>query len=91
MGRIPPSEEVLFSKYPEKDTKQAIFQKNFFMYDTINKIIVKIVQPKRIGNGITGIYIPELSDSNSLSIYASNLDSSSHIMALRMFHTLSYK
>jgi hypothetical protein len=89
-GALTP-DDALFSKYPVKDNKQAIFLKNYFMYDTINNIVVKIVQPKRIGNGITGIFIPELPDSNGLSIYANNLDSADHIEALQIFHTIRYR
>lgn len=91
MGRIPTSDEVLFSEYPQEDTEQRIFDKNYYMYDTINGIIAKIVQPKRSGNGITGMYVPKLKDGNSFSIYAVNLDSSSHIEAIKMFKGIKYK
>ena len=89
LGKLP--DDVVFSKYPQKDEKQAIFLKEYFMYDTVNSIVVKIVQPKRIGYGMTGIYIPELADSNTLSIYARNLDSSSHAEAINIFRTIKYK
>lgn len=90
-GREPSPEEVIFSKYPDEDREQKIFDKDYFLYDTINQIVVKIVQPKKIGNGITGLYIPELRNGNSFSIYAKNLDSISYREALMMFRTLSYK
>jgi hypothetical protein len=87
----PGPNEALFSRNPEEDTKEAIFQKNYYLYDTINGIVVKIVQPKKIGDGVTGIYIPALKDSNSVNIYANNLDSAHHIEALKMFHTIRYR
>lgn len=90
-GREPSPDEVIFSKYPDEDREQKIFDRDYFLYDTINQIVVKIVQPKKLGNGITGLYIPELRNGNSFSIYAKNLDSISHRNALMMFRTLSYK
>ncbi|MDP4264017.1 MAG: hypothetical protein Q8941_15925 [Bacteroidota bacterium] len=91
LGKLPSPDEAVFTKSPEQDNLQNIFQDNFYLYDTINSIIVKIVQPKRIGHGKTGLYIPELKDGNSFSIYASNLDSSLHRKALQMFKTIRYK
>jgi hypothetical protein len=90
-GKLPSPDEAVFSKLPEKDNVQNIYQKEFYMYDTINGIIAKVVQPKKIGEGKTGLYIPELKDGNSFSIYAKNLDSTSHQNALQMFKTIRYK
>jgi hypothetical protein len=90
LGRVPSPDEAVFSNSPEQDNLQNIFQDNFYQYDTINNIIVKIVQPKRIGHGKTGLFIPQLRDGNSFSIYASNLDSTSHRNALKMFRTVRY-
>ena len=90
-GKLPSPDEAVFTSSPEVDNLQNIFQKNFYLYDTINNLTVKIVQPKRIGEGMTGLYIPRLRDGNSFSIYAKNLDSTSHRNALTMFETISYK
>ena len=91
LGREPTEEDVLFSEFPEEDFEQRIFQKNFSMYDTINNIIVKVVQPKRVGNGITGINIPKLKNGMSLSISGQNLDSVTHLTLLEVFKSLRYK
>jgi hypothetical protein len=91
LGREPTPDDVLFSEFPEDDNDQRIFEKNYFMYDTINNIVVKIVQPKRIGDGITGLNIPKLKDSMSLTIRGDNLDSSTHKALLDIFRTLRYK
>lgn len=91
LGKIPSPDEVVFTPTPEIDNEQNIFQNNFYMYDTINGLLAKIVQPKRIGQGMTGMYIRTLRDGNSFSIYAMNLDSMSHRKALRMFKTVSAK
>ena len=82
------SEDAFFSNSPQEDREQAIFLDNYYMYDTINNIVVKLVQPKRIGHGITGIYIPETEDIGALSIYAKNLDSSANLEALNLFRTV---
>lgn len=90
-GKEPSADEVLFSEYPEEDREQNIFDKNYFLYDTVNKIVAKLVQTKRVGDGITGLYIPKLKDGKSFSIYAQNLDSATQREALRMFKTIRYK
>lgn len=89
--RIGEADNVVFSQYPQSDKEEMIYAKNFYMYDTINNIIVKIVQPKKIGYGITGMYVPKLKDSASFSIYAVNLDSSTHRAALHFFKTVKYR
>lgn len=90
-GKEPLADEVLFSEYPEEDKGQNIYDKNFFLYDTINGIIVKIVQPKKIGNGITGLYIPKLKNGKAFSVYGENLDSLAHLNALKIFRSIRYK
>lgn len=90
-GKVPKEDEALFSKYPEQDAEEKIFNKNYFLYDTINNMIVKFVQPKKIGDGVTGMYIPDLPDGHSFSIYGKNLDSTEHAFTMKMLRTVSYK
>jgi hypothetical protein len=87
----PTDDQALFSNSPQQDMQQNIFDKNYYRYDTINNIIVKIVQPKQAGNGMTGMYIPLLKDSSSFSIYALNLKTKENEAAIRFFKTLHYK
>jgi hypothetical protein len=87
-GKIP--DRLIISKYPSEDMEKNIFQRNYYFYDTVNNILVQIVQPKKIGNGITGIYIPSLKDGKSFSIAGYNLDSTKNAKALRMFRTITY-
>jgi hypothetical protein len=91
LGKELSSDDVLFSEYADEDREEKIFDKNYYMYDTINNIVVKLVQPKRIGYGITGIFIPKLKDGKSFSIYARNLDSSTNQHLLRMLRSIRYK
>jgi hypothetical protein len=90
IGKQPSPGDVVFSDDPTQDNETRIFDKNFWLYDTINGIVSKIVQPKKIGDGMTGLYIPRLRDSMSFSIYGNNLDSSAHTQAMRMFRTVHY-
>lgn len=90
-GEEPSSEDVLFSEFPEEDEKQQIFVKNYYLYDTINNIVVKMVLPKKEGRGITGMFIRKLRDGNSFSIYADNLDSVSQTYFLKLLKTVRYK
>lgn len=85
------SNTVHFSEYPDEDYEQRIFAKEFYTYDTVNNIVLKLVQPKIIGQGVTGLYVPKLKDGNSLVIYTDNLDSAGHQNALQMFRTLKYR
>ena len=39
-----------FSEYPKEDYDQRISDAEFLMYDAINGIVSKILQPKKIGN-----------------------------------------
>jgi hypothetical protein len=88
---IPAASEAVFSKYPEDDNRKNIFDKNYYMYDTVNNIVVQFVLPKRIGQGMTGMFIPELKNGKSFSIYGLNLDSTEHYAALEIFRSIRYK
>jgi len=91
LGKLPPIDEVVFSDSYKIDNIQNVFDRNFYEYDTIHGIVAKIIQPKRIGQGMTGCYIPELKDGKSFSIYALNLDSVMQAKGLRLFRSIKYK
>ena len=86
----PSDNQTLFPNTPEQDMQQNIFDKNYYRHDTINNVIVKIVQPKQAGNGMTGMYIPLLKDSSSFSIYGVNLENKESEATVRFFKTLHY-
>lgn len=90
-GQIPTADQVVFSEDPKEDADLRIFEKNYWLYDTINGIVSKVVQPKKIGDGITGIYIPKLKDGMSFSMFGQNLDSAADQKALVMFRRIQYK
>ena len=82
---------VVFTNSYQEDNEEGILMPNYYLYDTINKITVKIVQPKKMGHGLTGLFVPDLPHGNALSIYAMNLDSAEHKRALMIFHSLKLK
>lgn len=88
LGRVPTEEEALFSDDPVNDERLNIFSKEFILYDTIGGMIVKIGQPKQVGIGITGMYIPFVKEGKSFSIYAKNLDSAHQTSAIYLFRTV---
>jgi hypothetical protein len=88
---LPPLNEAVFSKYAEDDNRKNIFDKNYYRYDTVSNIVVQFVVPKKIGEGMSGMFIPELKNGKSFSIYGTNLDSAGHTVALNIFKSVRYK
>src|ERR1700743_587006 len=43
---------IHFSDFPDEDSEERIFSKQFYVYDTINGILAKLVLPKRTGKGV---------------------------------------
>lgn len=89
MGAYFDSTLTFFSDSPEIDAKQNIFSKNFFSYDTVNKIKVKFIQPKIIGDGVTGIIVWDKSKNLYMSLFGENLTAKNHSLALQVFKSLS--
>lgn len=88
MGVYFDSTIIYFSDFPEVDSKQNIFSKNFFKYDTVNNIRMKVVQPKVIGDGITGMIVWDKEKGLYLSLYGENLSERNHTLALNIFASL---
>ncbi len=82
---------LIISEKAEEEIKYGLFLNNYYMYDTINGIQVKVVQPKKVGKGITGIYIAELENGNSFVAYGVNLDSVAQKEAMIVFKSFIYK
>ncbi|MEX6688348.1 hypothetical protein QTN47_12615 [Danxiaibacter flavus] len=80
----------LFSNEAEIDQELRIFSKQYYMYDTINGLVVKLVKPKRIGTGITGVYIPKLKNGQSFCMYAKTTNDAQQQEILEIIKTLRY-
>lgn len=89
-GTLPSSGDLQFSDTPEEDIQQNTFDRNYYRYDTLSGIIVKLIMPKTIGNGITGMYVPTLSDGSAFSMYVKNASPATHEQAIAVFKTIRY-
>lgn len=87
-GNIPSGDEVIFSQNVEQDRGQNIFDRQFYLYDSSNSLIKKIVQPKNVGQGVTGVNVQGLTNGKSMTIFAKNLDSAKHRMAIQAFKSM---
>jgi hypothetical protein len=82
------STKLFFSETPEIDRNLFVANKNYFFYDTINGLSCRFVMPKKIGTGLTGVYISTLDSGYSFSLYGKNLDSASHKLAVEIMKTV---
>lgn len=89
-GRKVEINKLIISDMAEDEMKYGLFLNNYYMYDTINGIQVKVVQPKKVKKGITGIYIAKLKDGNSFVAYGINLDSTAQKEAMKIFQSITY-
>ncbi|RFM29064.1 hypothetical protein [Deminuibacter soli] len=71
-----------------EDQNEDIFSNQYYLYNTTNGLLKKLVQPKKIGTGITGVFVPELKDGSQLFLYAKDLDSTQHKLAIEMFRAI---
>jgi hypothetical protein len=84
-------ESVFFSNSPEEDFSERIFSKNYYLYDTVNSIVVKRIRQKRNGIGTTGLYAPELKNGKSFSLAGYNLKFDAIQLVEEIFGSLKYK
>lgn len=82
--------KMIFSEDPETDFAQGIFLDEYYYYDTIDNKRVKISLPKKSGKGLTGIYVKQVVDSLSLSIYGFNLPPEEQNLFLRSIKTIKF-
>lgn len=86
LGYIP--DGVSFSLIPEVDKQQNTFDRHYYLYDSTNGILKKLILPKIIGNGQTGVYVLNFKDSTSFSIYADNVDSTTNKILVDAFKSI---
>ncbi|RFM26917.1 hypothetical protein [Deminuibacter soli] len=88
--KMQPETDLVFSDSPQEDEDEKVFAKNYYYYDTIHSIVAKVVRPKRIGKGMSGIYMPKLKDGNSFSMYGDNLDSLNDRTVMKIAVSIRY-
>ena len=83
------TKSLYYSENPSIDESQGTFLKEFYYYDTISGFKAKIIQPKKIGNGLTGISIKGFdSESNRLTLYSRGLDTINQFKLLKSIKTI---
>lgn len=81
---------VFFSKHVEQDKRENVFSKNFYRYIWVNGVRGKLIQPKIVGNGITGIVFDENKEGNKLTIFGENLSKEDQETAIQIFLSIKF-
>ena len=82
-------ENIFFSKNFSLDQNQAVFHKEYYLYDTIDSYLVKMKIPKNIGNGLTAISFDSLDvNKNKFYLFGKNLDTLEQFKLLKAFKTI---
>ena len=82
-------EDIFFSKNFSLDQNQAVFHKEYYLYDTIDSYLVKMKIPKSIGNGLTAISFDSLDiNKNKFYLFGKDLDTLEQFKLLKAFKTI---
>ncbi len=83
---------LVFSKTPDIDAAQGTFLDEYYFYDTVDNLSVKIRIPKRTGMGYTGVIFDSINTNGErLKIYARNLDEITQSKLIKAFKTIVVK
>jgi len=86
------SKHMVFSEVPEIDEAQAIYFKEYFLYDTINGKRAKIMLPKLIGQGLIGIHFSDVGLKGiKLTIYGRDLDTLQQFAVYKLFQSIRFR
>jgi hypothetical protein len=84
--------DMVFSENVEVEQLQAIYLREYFYYDTIDRKKAKLGFPKKVGEGFSLIHFPYVdNEGNKLSIYGNNLDSLTQIELKKALKTIKFK
>lgn len=81
---------VFFSDNVVRDVKENIFSKEYYLYEIISNAKGRLIQPKVIGKGFSGLVLPFKSSNEKLTIYGENLDSTQHQIAMAIFRSTKF-
>ena len=79
---------IFFSDFPDNDKWDNTFSKNFYRYTVVNNNLLKIVEPKLKGIGVTGLIYWDKDNEQFFSLYGENLSEGQHLAALNIFYSL---
>ncbi|WP_139325963.1 hypothetical protein [Chryseobacterium sp. RU33C] len=78
----------------DKNVNREDFVKSKITYKKIDGYKVKILEPKQVGKGITGVYIDSLKTGSigkiRFNLYGTNLKKESQVELLKAIHTLQF-
>ncbi|MDW9382599.1 hypothetical protein [Chryseobacterium sp. JV558] len=81
--------KAYFSKNPETDSKNGIFNDNYYYYDTINKHRAQIMLPKKANKGSIGIHFDSVDiHKNKMAIIVTDLSEENKELFLKVFKTI---
>lgn len=79
----------------DKNANREDFVKSKITYKKIDGYDAKIVEPKQVGKGITGVYIDSLKTGSigkiSFNLYGTNLKKESQVELLKAIQTLQFR
>jgi hypothetical protein len=84
-------DEMKFSSEPKIDELQSIFLNEYYLYDTLDGKKSKFMLPKKIGDGLIGLYVDDVKEDTRLSIYSKNLDTLQHFALYKAFLSIQFK
>jgi hypothetical protein len=86
------TKELKRSLTPHIDQNQGVFHKEFYFYENINNKKAKIREPKKIGDGVTGVSFRNVdNEGNHLTIFAKNLNDIEEKQLIISFKTIVFK
>ncbi|PRB81650.1 hypothetical protein CQ022_18385 [Chryseobacterium culicis] len=81
--------KAYFSKNTERDSKNGIFNVNYYYYDTINKCRAQIMMPKKANKGLIGIHFDSVDIyKNKMAIIVNDLSEENKELFLKIFKTI---
>jgi len=84
--------EMIFSKNATVEERQGIYLDEYYRYDTIDGRQAKIMLPKVVGKGSTGIHFDSLNQKNEkFTIVGNNLDETVREKLQKVFYTVEFK
>ena len=76
---------------PSSITTPTNSHKHWYIKRGQDSYKAKIVNPRKPGHGVTGIYFPKLAGGNKLCLYSQNLSDTQQELALKIFRTIRFK
>lgn len=81
--------KAYFSKNTERDSKNGIYNVNYYYYDTINKHRAQVMMPKKMNKGFIGIHFDSVDiHKNKMAIIVNDLSEENKELFFKIFKTI---